>query len=133
MREVPQDTEMIWGPQNRNGVTCCVIFLHVQLMSTYVAHVQLLADVLCLPSRPAQGSKCSGNHFRPSVSCVSLGLQVPLHLEDGVGEGLPTRGILRNSRLGPPARGVDWATADARGRMHRGAGWGAGRDGECKC
>lgn len=67
----PKGTEMIfWAPKQKWDDMLPDLPSHLSLMSICVANVQLLADVLCLSLRPAQGSECSGNHFCPSVSCV---------------------------------------------------------------
>lgn len=79
VREVPQRFRSDFSAPKWN----CLLS-HSSLMSMCVANVQLLAEVLCLSSTPAQGSKCRGNRFCPSLSCVpSRVLKVLLHLGGG--------------------------------------------------
>lgn len=80
---------------------------HSSLMSIRMANVQLPAEVLCLSLRSAQGSKCSGSHVCPSVSCVSPRvLKVLLHLGGwGWEEGVPSKADHVEFKFRPTCRG----------------------------
>lgn len=55
----PKGTEKtFWTPERKWDDTLPDLPSHLSLMSICVANVQLLADVLCLSLRPAQGAEC---------------------------------------------------------------------------
>lgn len=104
----PKGTGMILGLLTEIDYMLPDLPSHSSLMSIRVANVQLLAEVLCLSLRSAQGSKCSGSHVRPSVSCVSpTVLKVLLHLGGwGWEEGVPSKADHVEFKFRPTCQGV---------------------------